>query len=183
VSGRRLARVAGGTTIGTYLVLAPLSCPTSGYCKGLLAFEYFDGRNLLAPQAGMAALITGGLAAAISWLVAARPRASPGLRLALAFFLPAVTLVAAGSLGGGMMYAAPVLIPLFWWMAYQSGWPGRIAWSLLAAGVAGEAISLLAYSLVESVLPVALIVGGGIAAGAIVLLAPEGKDPDLWARP
>lgn len=189
----RASLYAGGAVaFVTYLLLAPFSCAAEGVpahwgvlhrCSGFLAFEYDAPRNLLAPQAIVTAIVVGLLAAFFVGLIAARPKAPSGMKLIVALILVVLTLVSAASLGGVIVYAAPILIPSYWWMAYQSGRVARILWSLIAGLVAFYAWFVLTYMVSWSELvPLgALVVALG--SSALVFLAPKGKEPDLWARP
>ena len=74
------------------------------------------------------------------------------------------TLLFLASMGGGMAYAAPILVPLHWWIARTATW-GRFGWFFLAFLSTAEAFAIYAY----------LAVGYfswliGLAAGAFVML-------------
>jgi hypothetical protein len=101
--------------------------------------------SLLQPQTLVTATIVGILVGLVVWLVGGRPLVGPPARAAISTLLIVGTIVAATSPGGAVIYAAPVLIPLFWWMAYQGNLPARIAWAILASVVAVEALALATY--------------------------------------
>lgn len=192
MKARALAYTGVGAALVAYLLLAPFSCPADGVprhwsviqsCKGFLAFQYHGPRNLLAPQAIVTALVFGLLAAFFVWLIVSRPKAPSGIKLIVALIVIVLTLLSAASLGGLIVYAAPILLPLYWWMAYQSGLVARILWSLIAALVAFYAWVLLAYMLSWGAFLALGAVVVALGAGALVSLAPKGKEPDLWARP
>ena len=192
MSARRLIAVAAGTGLATYSLIAPLACsgivvqpqfPVQQRCSGFLAFVYFGPRNLLAPQAIITSIVVGLLGALFFWLIVARPKAPSALKPIVTLVLVVLTLLSAASLGGVIVYTAPVLIPSYWWMAYQSGRFARIVWSLLAGLVAFYAWFLISFMMSwnASVALGALVVALG--SSAIVFFAPKGKEPDLWARP
>ena len=192
MSARRLIAVTAGTGVATYSLIAPFTCtgigvqpqfPVQQRCSGFLAFEYFGPRNLLAPQAIITSIVVGILGALFFWLIVARPKAPAALRLIITVVLVVLTLLSAASLGGVIVYTAPVLIPSYWWMASQSGRIARTVWSLLAGLVAFYAWFLISFMMSwnATVAVGALVVAVG--SSAIVFLAPKNKDPDLWARP
>jgi hypothetical protein len=49
--------------------------------------------------------------------------------------------------GGAGIYAAPVLLALYFWAALHAPWPGRLGWSLMAAATGAEAAWGGAYQL------------------------------------
>jgi hypothetical protein len=196
VTARRVLYVAVGAATVTYVALAPFGCATTSdlvglpaaggvqqRCSGLVAFDYYGARNLLAPQAIITSVIVGTLSAFFFWLIAARPKAPSGLKLVVGLMLVALTLASAASLGGVIVYAAPVLIPSYWWMASHSGRLARIVWSLLAALVAFYAWSVLAYMISWNTFVGLGALVMALASSVPVYLAPGTKEPDLWAQP
>lgn len=92
------------------------------------------------------------------------------LRKRIAFvLLGAATLAFMGSVGGGFVFAAPILLPLHWWAAHHSGRFGTILWALAAALLAGEVAWAATYAAAGEASP--LIWAVPIAAGAATFTA------------
>jgi hypothetical protein len=87
--------------------------------------------------------------------------------------LVGATVVCLLSIGGAMLFAFPVLVPLHWLAARGSGPVGAGGWAALAAFSLFEAGWMLSYTLTGTVVP-SLFVGIGLGLGVAVLL--------LWAR-
>ncbi len=159
-------------------------------CEGLVAFEYGESRrlvgpktpeggqfprpSLLQPQTLITSAIVGALTALIVWLLGSRPQVGPSARAIISVPLLTVTFLAGTSPGGAIIYAAPVLIPLFWWMAYQASLPARIGWAVLASLVAVEAVALITYGTRDFWVAVMLL-SAGLATGMFVLTANRGR--------
>jgi hypothetical protein len=83
--------------------------------------------------------------------------------------LAAFTILCLLSIGGAMLFAAPVLVPLHVFVATRSGPVGAGAWALLAGLSIGEITLFATYSLVGEVqpfiwlVPVAALAGTGMA--------------------
>jgi hypothetical protein len=78
-----------------------------------------------------------------------------------------ITLAASMDAGGLIFYAAPVLLPLYWWVASQSGIPTRAVFALLAALVVVAVATLVNFRSPSVARGVLMIVG--VAAATLVL--------------
>jgi hypothetical protein len=83
------------------------------------------------------------------------------------------TVVCLLSIGGAMLFAFPVLVPLHWLAARSSGPVGAGGWAALAGFSLFEAGWMLSYAVTGTVLP-SLFVGVGLGLGVAVLF--------VWAR-
>jgi hypothetical protein len=191
MSARRLVYCGAIASVVTYLLLAPFRCDVRFFldssgtrvCKGLVAFEYPGAPMFLAPQLLITSLLTGFVVALALWLMAWKPVAHAHVRVAVGAVLLAVTAFTSISMGGAIVYAAPILVVSFWWMAWQSGRVMKIVWSFLAAWVAFFAAELLLFMLIPHPGWAVVAVFPGVGAGLLVLGAPISRRPDPWARP
>ena len=96
--------------------------------------------------------------------------------------LVAVTLVCLASIGGAMLFAFPVLVPLHWLAARSARPPGRIGWAILAGASLYEAGWMLTYVATKRT-GVSLAVGGfaGLA-GALLIARTAPPAPPVVAR-
>ena len=147
---RRVALVCGlAAGFGAFVAVAPLLCgPTYDGCRGLLAFHYPRPGYL---QPAVAGAVVGGGTALVVWLMLRRPSFDRGERVVLGVLLGLVTAVMLISIGGGMAYAFPFLLPLHWYAARQAGRWTTGLWTALAALSAAEAGFMYQYMLVSSV--------------------------------
>jgi hypothetical protein len=114
----------------------------------------------------------GGLVALILWLLAERPRLAKPARWVLSPILLGFSFISAIDPGGLVIYVTPILVPLLWWMALQSGVVARAIWALVAGFLAVEAMALLTYGTSNATMaPVLLLIGGSVT--AIVIRAPR----------
>lgn len=67
--------------------------------------------------------------------------------------LAVVSVVSVISMGGLVLFTAPVLLPGHWWAASNSGSLGRAIWIFLATVIAAEAVWLLTYLAVQETSP------------------------------
>ena len=95
--------------------------------------------------------------------------------VALKVVLVAATLVCLASIGGAMVVAFPVLVPLHWFAAEKSGPYATAGWALLAALSLLEAGWILSY-LVTANATTGAVVGAVAALVAIVLFMRRGMD-------
>jgi hypothetical protein len=84
--------------------------------------------------------------------------------------LVAVTLVFLASMGGGMLFAFPVLVPLHWLASRTSGPVGTGGWALLAGLSLFEAGWMMTYVVTDDG-ALGLVVGAvlGVAVAAAIL--------------
>lgn len=155
-------------------------------CEGLVAFEYSASRDLVGPrmpeggqpprpspfqpQTVITSIVVGTFVALITWLLGGRPRVGLLARALITIMLVAITFLAATSPGGAIIYAAPLLIPVFAWMAYQAGVLRRLAWAVLGSLVAVEAVALMTWGATGFRVPLMLL-AVGLSVGVFVLTA------------
>jgi hypothetical protein len=82
--------------------------------------------------------------------------------------LVGATVVCLLSIGGAMLFAFPVLVPLHWLAARNSGPVGSGGWAVLTAFSLFEAGWMLSYALTGTEVP-SLLIGVGLGVGAAVL--------------
>lgn len=157
-------------------------------CRGIAAFHYGESKELVGPrqpeggtlprpslfqpQAVITAVVIAGIVAFHVWLVADRPRVPGPARWLLALLLLLASLVSAIDPGGLVIYAAPILVPLFWWISTQGGVFVRAFSALVAGFLSVEAVALFSYGTSNAVVaPLVLMVGGAVA--TLVLFAPR----------
>lgn len=157
-------------------------------CRGVAAFHYQESKeligprqpeggtaprpSLLQPQAVVTAAVIGGLVALFVWLLGERPRGARSLRWAMTPVLLAVSFVSAIDPGGLVIYATPVLIPVLWWMALQSGVIARAMWALVGGFLSVEAVALFAYGS-SNALVAPLLLAVGVAVVTMIMAAPR----------
>ena len=168
-------------------------------CRGVAAFHYQQSEelvgpnepkggvlpqpSLLQPQAAIMAVVIGGLVALLVWLVGDRPRTGRRARWALMPFLLGTSFVSAIDPGGLVIYSAPILLPVIWWMALDSGVVARTMWALVAGFLSVEAVALFTYGKMNAlVAPLLVVVGAAVI--VLIMGAPRwnsSRSPDLPA--
>ena len=93
-----------------------------------------------------------------------------------------VTLVFLASMGGGMLFAAPFLVPLHWLAARRSGPYGAGGWTFLAAASVFEYTWMLAFVATDAEVPAALV-GAAAALGTIVVFLRRAAARQALATP
>ena len=89
--------------------------------------------------------------------------------------LVAATVVCLLSMGGAMLFAFPVLVPLHWLAARDTGPNATAAWALLAGMSIFEAGWMLTYVLTDQAGP-SLVVGAVLGIWTVVLFVRRGAD-------
>ena len=157
-------------------------------CRGIAAFHYQQSEelvgpnepkggvlprpSLLQPQAAITAIVIGGLVALLVWLVGDRPRTGRPARWALTPFLLGASFVSAIDPGGLVIYSAPILLPVIWWLALESGVVARTMWALVAGFLSVEAVALVTYGTTTAlVAPLLLVVGSAVV--VLIMGAPR----------
>ena len=101
------------------------------------------------------------------------------LILAGKVLLVAVTLVCLASMGGAMLYAFPVLVPLHWLAARSAEPLGRLGWAFLAAASLYEAGWMLTYMATRQ--PALSLAVGGVAGAVGAVVVARTRPPDAPA--
>jgi len=108
--------------------------------------------------------------------------AQAGLVILGKVLLVAATLLCLSSIGGAMLFAFPVLVPLHWLAARSAPSIGRLGWAFLAGASLFEAGWMLTYIATERA-AVSVAVGGLLGlAGAMVIARSRPSAPVLVAQ-
>lgn len=160
-------------------------------CRGVAAFHYEESKELVGPrqpaggtlprpslfqpQALITTVAVAGTIALFVWLIAVRPHIPrPARWVLLLLLLLLASLVSAIDPGGVVIYSAPILVPLFWWISVQSGVLARAFSAVVAGFLSVEAVALFTYGTPNAVVAPLLF---GVAGAVVTLnvLAPRAR--------